>query len=140
VRRCDLRDPASIKAVDVFAGRAKLSCAQGNGTGRESGRFSTKLAVHQAGQEQREGTIMQVEHHELHHEFPEFMDVMQVLRSSDSRFSQMFDEYHSLTSEVERLEEEDIPVGDFTIETMKKARARLKDKMYQILVANKKSN
>jgi len=51
----------------------------------------------------------------------------------------MFDEYHSLTSEVERLEEEDIPVDDFTIETMKKARARLKDKMYQILVASKKN-
>lgn len=83
---------------------------------------------------------MQVEHHELHREFPEFLDVMQVLRSSDSRFSQMFDEYHSLTSEVERLEEEDLPVDDFTIETMKKARARLKDKMYQIMVANKKKN
>jgi len=83
---------------------------------------------------------MQVEHHELHHEFPEFLDVMQVLRSSDSRFNQMFDEYHNLTSEVERLEEDDVPVDDFTIETMKKARARLKDKMYQILVANKKKN
>jgi uncharacterized protein YdcH (DUF465 family) len=134
-----VHDAAHLKAIDVFAGRAKLCCAQGNRTGRESGRFSTTLAVHQAGQKQRKGTIMQVEHHELHHEFPEFLDVMQVLRSSDSRFSQMFDEYHNLTSEVERLEEEDIPVDDFTIETMKKARARLKDKVYQILVANKKN-
>ena len=83
---------------------------------------------------------MQVEHHELHHEFPEFLDAMQVLRTSDSSFSQMFDEYHSLTREVERLEEEDVPVDDFTIEEMKKVRARLKDKMYMALVAHQNSH
>jgi len=98
------------------------------------------LAVQSVGQERREGTIMQVDHHELHHEFPEFLDVMQVLRSSDSNFSQMFDEYHHLTSEVERLEEEDVPVDDFTIEAMKKVRVKLKDKMYKLLVAHKNSN
>jgi uncharacterized protein YdcH (DUF465 family) len=83
---------------------------------------------------------MQVEHHELHREFPELIDVMQVLRSSDSDFSQMFDEYHSLTSQVELLEEEDIPVDDFTFEVMKKKRVKLKDKMYQMLVEHKNSN
>jgi len=83
---------------------------------------------------------MQVEHHELHHDFPEFLDVMQALRTSDSNFSQMFDEYHRLTSQVERLEEEDVPVDDFTIEEMKKARAKLKDKMYKLLVTHQNSN
>lgn len=83
---------------------------------------------------------MQVEHHELHREFPEFLDVMHVLRTSDSSFSRMFDEYHSLTNEVERLEEDDLPVADFTIEEMKKVRVRLKDKMYRILVAHKNGN
>ena len=79
---------------------------------------------------------MQVEHHELHREFPEFLDVIQVLRTSDSSFSQMFDQYHSLTNEVERLEEDDIPVDDFTIEEMKKVRVKLKDQMYQMMVAH----
>ena len=83
---------------------------------------------------------MQVEHHELHHEFPEFVDAMQVLRSSDSQFSQMFDEYHSITTQVEHLEEEDVPVDDFTIEEMKKARVKLKDKMYKLLVAHRGSH
>ena len=83
---------------------------------------------------------MQVEHHELHHEFPEFLDAMQVLRSSDSQFSQMFDEYHSLTTQVEHLEEEDVPVDDFTIEEMKKARVKLKDKMYKLLVAHRSNH
>lgn len=83
---------------------------------------------------------MQVEHHELHHEFPEFLEAMQVLRSSDSQFSQMFDEYHCITTQVERLEEEDVPVDDFTIEEMKKARVKLKDKMYRLLVAHRNSH
>ena len=83
---------------------------------------------------------MQVEHHELHHEFPEFVDAMQVLRSSDSQFSQMFDEYHSITTQVEHLEEEDVPVDDFTIEEMKKARVKLKDKMYKLLVAHRSNH
>ena len=82
---------------------------------------------------------MQVEHHELHHEFPEFIDAMQVLRKSDSYFLQLFDEYHKLTHQVEHLEEEDLPVYDFTIEEMKKKRAKLKDKMYKMLVEHKKT-
>ena len=83
---------------------------------------------------------MQVEHHELSREFPEFLDVMQALRASDSGFSEMFDEYHRLTDQVERLEEEDVPVGDFTIEEMKKTRVKLKDKMYKQLVAHRSNN
>ena len=83
---------------------------------------------------------MQIEHHELHREFPEFLDLMQLLRTSDENFSKMFDEYNSLTQEVERLEEDDIPVGDFTIEEMKKQRARLKDKVYSVLVKHNKQH
>ena len=82
---------------------------------------------------------MQVEHHELHREFPEFLDVIQTLRSADNSFSRMFDQYHNLTSEVERLEEEDIPVDDFTIEEMKKVRVKLKDDMYKMMVAQRRA-
>ena len=83
---------------------------------------------------------MQVEHHELSREFPELLEVMQALRASDSGFCQMFDEYHRLTDQVERLEEEDVPVDDFTIEEMKKTRIKLKDKMYKQLVAHRNNH
>ena len=83
---------------------------------------------------------MQVDHHELHREFPELVDTMHVLRTSDSFFCQMFTEYHKLTSQVEELEEVDVPVDDFIIEEMKKKRIKLKDKMYKMLVAHKVSN
>ena len=80
---------------------------------------------------------MQVEHHDLHHEFPEFLESIQTLKISSNRFSRMYDEYHNLTGEVERLEEEDLPVDDFAIENMKKQRVKLKDEMYQMLVQHK---
>ena len=83
---------------------------------------------------------MQVEHHELHREFPEYVDAIQKLRTSDSFFYQMYDQYHNLTHQVERLEEDDVPIDDFAFETMKKQRVMLKDKMYKMLVAHRQEN
>lgn len=76
---------------------------------------------------------MQVEHHDLHHEFPEYLDSIQMLKSENEQFGQMYLEYEELTREVERLEEDDLPIDDFTIENMKKQRVRLKDQMYHML-------
>jgi uncharacterized protein YdcH (DUF465 family) len=78
---------------------------------------------------------MHVEHHDLHHDFPEYLDYIDALKTSSEQFGHLYDEYHRLTREVERLEEEDLPVDDFTIENMKKQRVWLKDQMYRMLVA-----
>jgi uncharacterized protein len=77
---------------------------------------------------------MYVEHHDLDHEFPKLHDVMEELKVHNDRFRTMFDEYNRLTDEIERLEEEDVPVDDFTIETMKKKRVRLKDQIYHMVI------
>ena len=77
---------------------------------------------------------MHVEHHDLDHEFPKLHNVMEDLRSQNYRFRTMFDEYNRLTDEIERLEEADIPVSDFTIEDMKKKRVRLKDQIYHMVI------
>jgi uncharacterized protein YdcH (DUF465 family) len=77
---------------------------------------------------------MRVEHHDLDHEFPKLHDVMQELTKQNDRFRAMFSEYHNLTDEIERLEEADLPVGDFTIEDMKKKRVRLKDQIYHMAI------
>ena len=63
---------------------------------------------------------MQVEHHDLHHEFPEYLDFIHALQASSEQFGHLYDQYQNLTREVERLEEEDLPVDDFTIEDLKK--------------------
>jgi uncharacterized protein YdcH (DUF465 family) len=47
----------------------------------------------------------------------------------------MFAQYNRLTGKVEDLEEHDMPVGDFTLEDMKKHRVKLKDHLYELLLA-----
>ena len=77
---------------------------------------------------------MHVEHHDLDHEFPKLHDVMQDLKTQNERFRTLFDEYNQLTDEIERIEEADVPVSDFTIEEMKKKRVRLKDRIYHMVL------
>lgn len=81
---------------------------------------------------------MHVEHHTLSHEFPNLQQAIGELRASNQEFAGLLDEYEKLTAEIERLEEADLPVDDLTIEEMKKRRVRLKDELYNLLVAAKK--
>lgn len=78
---------------------------------------------------------MQVEHHELHHEFPDMVDAIQVLKTGNAHFAKLFASYNRLTGRVEDLEENDMPVADFTMEDMKKQRIKLKDELYHMLLA-----
>ena len=78
---------------------------------------------------------MHVEHHDLQHEFPEMHDAISTLRSANPMFARMYATYHRLTGKVEDLEEHDMPVGDFTIEDMKKHRVKLKDDLYHMMLA-----
>ncbi|MDP3440127.1 MAG: DUF465 domain-containing protein [Azonexus sp.] len=78
---------------------------------------------------------MQIEHHDLHHEFPDMSDAIQSLKTGNAHFSKLLASYHRLTGSVESLEEHDMPVADFTLEDMKKQRVKLKDELYHMLLA-----
>ena len=78
---------------------------------------------------------MQVDHHDIHSEFPDMRDAIDVLRKENARFSSLYGTYNRLTGKVENLEEHDMPVSDFTIEDMKKHRVRIKDEIYHLLMA-----
>lgn len=78
---------------------------------------------------------MQVEHHDLLSEFPEFADAIAALASGNAHFARQLASYNRLTGKVEDLEEHDMPVADFTLEDMKKQRVRLKDELYHMLLA-----
>ncbi|MDP2824517.1 MAG: DUF465 domain-containing protein [Sulfuritalea sp.] len=80
---------------------------------------------------------MNVDHHDLHHEFPEYAEAIHILKLGSTHFAKLFDEYNALTSEVEALEEKDSPVADIALEDMKKLRLKLKDELYAILLAHK---
>jgi uncharacterized protein YdcH (DUF465 family) len=78
---------------------------------------------------------MQVDHHDLYSEFPEMRDAIDALKAGHAHFAGLFARYNRLTGKVEDLEEHDMPVADFTLEDMKKARVKLKDEIYQLLLA-----
>ena len=80
---------------------------------------------------------MNVDHHDLLHEFPEYAEAIQALKSSSAHFARLFAEYHVVTSQIEALEIRDAPVTDIELEDMKKLRLKLKDDLYNMLLAHK---
>jgi hypothetical protein len=78
---------------------------------------------------------MQVDHHDLHSEFPEFSEAINVLKAGNAHFATQLASYQRLTGKVEDLEAHDMPVADFTMEDMKKQRVHLKDALYHMLLA-----
>jgi uncharacterized protein len=77
---------------------------------------------------------MYVEHHDLHHEFPELATAIHELKVKDHHFAKLFAEYHQVTSDVETLEGKNVPVTDEAYAELKKKRLSLKDKLYAMLV------
>jgi hypothetical protein len=53
----------------------------------------------------------------------------------NAHFLKLFDAYHAITKDVERLEGEGIPVSDATLAALKKERALLKDQLYAMIIA-----
>lgn len=76
---------------------------------------------------------MYVEPHDLEHEFPHLRQTLDSLRASSERFARLAAEYDEVNLKVVSLEENDVPVDDFTIEELKKRRLKLKDQIYAML-------
>ena len=77
---------------------------------------------------------MSVEHHDLHHEFPELNDKIHEMKTNNNHFRRLFDQYHELTTQVENMENEVTPVSSMTEEEAKKRRLHLKDELYAMLI------
>ena len=73
------------------------------------------------------------ESHDLFHEFPEYRDRIAELKDADPRFAHLYDDYHVVNDEVERIELEIETPSDQYTETLKKQRLHLKDEIYAIL-------
>ena len=77
---------------------------------------------------------MSIEHHDLVHEFPEHREKIHQFKMENAHFSKLFDEYHVVTKDVERLEGEGVPVSDVMLVNRKKERVQLKDQLYSMLM------
>ena len=78
---------------------------------------------------------MSVEHHDLIHEFPELRERIHEMKIGDHHFRKLFDEYHELTRNIEKMENEVTPVATHTEEEAKVRRVHLKDELYRMLTA-----
>ncbi len=80
---------------------------------------------------------MTLEKHDLHHEFPEFNDEIHHLKMNDNHFARLFNEYHEIDKEVNRIEQGIENTSDDYLDTRKKQRLLLKDQLFIII---KKAN
>jgi uncharacterized protein YdcH (DUF465 family) len=76
---------------------------------------------------------MSVEHHDLIHEFPQLKARIHELKVSNAHFRRLFDEYHEITREIEKMENEVTPVATRIEEEAKLRRVHLKDELYRLL-------
>ena len=73
------------------------------------------------------------ESHSIHHEFPEYHDLVDNLMNDDFHFKKLADEYNQLDKDIRVMEMNGAPIEDLTFEQMKKRRIQLKDEVYTIL-------
>ncbi len=76
---------------------------------------------------------MNVEPHDLDHEFPELHEAILRLKDENPEFARVCADYDRVDREVHMLEEQDVPVSDVAFEDLKKQRVKLKDELYAML-------
>jgi len=76
---------------------------------------------------------MTVPHHILINEFPGYRDRIGQLVAENGHFASLQESYDSLTTRIEALEDEGMPISDEELEKLKMERLRLKDELYALL-------
>ena len=65
--------------------------------------------------------------------FPEFRDLIQVLRDNNPHFSKIFEDHEQLDREIIQLELDPVHQINDDIEALKRKKLKLKDEMYHLL-------
>lgn len=78
---------------------------------------------------------MTIDNHALALDFPALKDRIHALKTSNHHFAKLLGQYDALDHEVRRLEGEDSPKADETMEELKRKRVALKDELYKMLKA-----
>ena len=73
--------------------------------------------------------------HELAEEFPDQIDRIHDLKTSNAHFVKLFDQYHEINRAIHRAETDIEPTDDFHLEDMKKQRLALKDEIAGMIAA-----
>lgn len=76
---------------------------------------------------------MSLENHSLINELPEYREKIHTMKQSDAHFGRLFNEYDSITHDVQRIEAGAEAASDERLEELKKQRLHLKDELFSML-------
>lgn len=71
--------------------------------------------------------------HELAEEFPDLQQKISDLKTTDTHFARLFEEYHTLNRAIHRAETNVEPTDDYNMLEMRKQRLSLKDQIASCL-------
>lgn len=77
---------------------------------------------------------MDLLNHDIAHEFPEHLEKMRALKSSDAHFAKLFNEYDEDNHAIKNYEFGGAVISDDALEVMKKKRLAIKDQIYRRLL------
>lgn len=72
--------------------------------------------------------------HDLAHEFPQYLEKMRTLKTSDGHFAKLFAEYDEDNHAIAKYELGGAVISDDALEVLKKKRLMTKDEIYQRLL------
>jgi uncharacterized protein len=82
-----------------------------------------------------QGAFMDLLNHDIAHEFPEHIDRMRALKTSNPHFAKLFSQYDEDNHAIARYEHGDGAISDEGLEELKKRRLKIKDEIYEMLKA-----
>ncbi len=71
--------------------------------------------------------------HELAEEFPDHVETIHKLKTTDAHFASLMDKYHEINRAVHRAETDIEPTDDLHMSEMRKERLHLKDQIWAML-------
>lgn len=77
---------------------------------------------------------MDLLNHDLAHEFPQYLEKMHALKTTDTHFAKLFDDYDKDNHAIAKYELGAAVISDDALEVLKKNRLRIKDEIYQRLL------
>jgi hypothetical protein len=77
-----------------------------------------------------------MERHDLVHEFPEYQEKISELKTSDSHFKKLFDEYHELEHQLHRINTGEEVVIDEYAHELKARLLFMKDELYLMVTSD----
>ncbi|MEM8591091.1 MAG: YdcH family protein [Pseudomonadota bacterium] len=71
--------------------------------------------------------------HELAEEFPEHVEAIHTLKTTNAHFAKLFEDYHELNRQIHRAETDVEPTSDARMIDLRRRRLAVKDEVYALL-------